>query len=525
MTLTSPKGANEPQVRYVDVARSVDSVKAQRRRTPTANGSVQSSSAVISQELPSIGSAAAMDCSLDSVEAGDTGSLSVLQKRMDALQAEQHTAQENIRRLNGSLAENLRVKWQSTRRIESCQEKGKALRQRAVVLEDKIKDISSELSPAPKGSPSSRPGSSGEQLGATIDERSCLSGALMGSVRFVNKHKSTGTLLPAAAVSSPQSRGAARPKSVSNSASMPHIDGAQAEAQQTPAAVASDAGLQRRSRAGVSTAGSSRSGLRGTTQPQSPKQEPEVNPAVHHDKYRKIIRAQLVDQAGHAKMAFRLLDHNASGQVSCGDFAPGVAALGVNWQDLTGFRKPRELFALFDRDKDGVVTFQELFPDYTPEEQRVSTPEFWEQYCWRTRYSDLRRGPSWLPADADSELEMHIGSLDQDQESLMHKKEMKLMIRRLKSRGRSDAFCREICAKHLPKGAGPPDLQDVPTLTFEQGFGCRKSYNDAVNETGRGIEKTLASMREQRKTLSNFRIKLQDLTLERARASLEDAPR
>lgn len=72
--------------------------------------------------------------------------------------------------------------------------------------------------------------------------------------------------------------------------------------------------------------------------------------------------------------------------------------MGINWQQMTGMSRPRELFKIFDlepfrsssshlrEDKDGVIVFSELFPEMEEAEQeRVSTPEFWKRWVDRNR--------------------------------------------------------------------------------------------------------------------------------------------
>lgn len=80
--------------------------------------------------------------------------------------------------------------------------------------------------------------------------------------------------------------------------------------------------------------------------------------AQNHEEYRKTIRQMMIDKCGdeqddrsmRAKKAFRKLDLNGSGNVSLQEFADGVARLGINWQEMTGMTRPRELFKIFDLD-------------------------------------------------------------------------------------------------------------------------------------------------------------------------------
>jgi len=241
---------------------------------------------------------------------------------------------------------------------------------------------------------------------------------------------------------------------------------------------------------------------------------------ANHDLFREVIRRDLIDKGGSAKVAFKRLDLNGSGNVSCQDFGDGVKRAGINWEEITHMTRPRELFKLFDLDKDGVITFQELFPDTSDKEpERVSTPEFWNR--WVRRNKDLQmaantgaREAVWQPKGPDAELELLFSTSESHEKAGDQKKWMAATIRRLKNRGKSDARCREIVAGHLPRGTGPKDREDVQTFSAQEVKVCRKTYNDQVNDPVRNIQKVVYDMREQRRVLHDFRQKLWSVTME-----------
>lgn len=247
----------------------------------------------------------------------------------------------------------------------------------------------------------------------------------------------------------------------------------------------------------------------------------EEEQAAMAETWKQVIRRELIDKTGGPKQAFKKMDLNGSGNISLQEFADGVSRLGVDWQTITGLRRQRELFKLFDVDKDGVITFAELFPEREEQEQkRVSTPEFWNKWCRGNKFSDddngnAARSPKWQPSSED-ELQIGLQALKTREQGLEMRKWMSATIRRLKTRGKSDARCREVVAHHLPRGTGPKDREDVQTFSSTEVKACRKAYQDQVNDPVRNIQKVVYDLREQRKTVQDFRHKLWAATVEPA---------
>lgn len=254
----------------------------------------------------------------------------------------------------------------------------------------------------------------------------------------------------------------------------------------------------------------------------APLEEEEDHSNDPIEEKREAVRRKMIMGAGSAKKAFRSLDLNGSGSVCLGDFAGGVSRLGVNWQQLTGFRRPRDLFKLFDTNKDGYLDIYELFPEERnpPPGEPPSTPDFWKTYLHQNRdvMSDAEREKSrvskWQPENPEEELNLIESAIQTQQEVAFKKKWMKSTIRRLKSRGKSDARCREIVALHLPRGTGPKDREAVGTFSHMEVKQCKRLYNDEVNDPARNIQKELYEMRDQRRILQTSRQKLWSVAME-----------
>lgn len=105
-------------------------------------------------------------------------------------------------------------------------------------------------------------------------------------------------------------------------------------------------------------------------------------------------------------------------------------------------------------------------------------------------------------------------SADQRQEVADQRRRMAAMIRRLKMQGKSDARCRECVAKHLPRGSGPKDRDDVQTFSAMEVRMCRRAYHDPIISDARNIQKSIYDMREQRRHLTGARQKLWSITME-----------
>lgn len=226
-----------------------------------------------------------------------------------------------------------------------------------------------------------------------------------------------------------------------------------------------------------------------------------------------------VEVAGSARAVFDALDQNQSGQVSMNEFDGGIRALGVKWQEITGFKKMRDLFRLFDTQRKGHVTFIDLFPYDAQKEvdpMRLSTPEFFDYWCKQNRdcSPNAVRSPTWEPNGPEEELANIARSRKYKEDADAKKTKMRVMMHNLKHNGKSDARCREIVALHLPRGSGPNTMDGIQTFCENDVQACRKAYTDEWQETVRNIEKTVGVMHDQRSSLHKTKQQLWHTTKE-----------
>jgi len=233
----------------------------------------------------------------------------------------------------------------------------------------------------------------------------------------------------------------------------------------------------------------------------------------------EVVRRELVKCGGTPLKVFQAINLNGSGNICSQEFGDGVKRLGVAWQQLTGLSKPRELFKLFDLEKTGVITFFELFPTERGKDwidpAGMTTPEFWKSWHNGTRnmHSDHSH-PKWFPGEAEEKLALMYEREDKNAASAVQHKTLSQTFRRMKSRGKSDARCREMLALHLPKGSGPEDLQGVPTFSHNEVNHCKLIYRDAVSEAERTSQKAIYDLRDHRHTLQKSRHNLYHVAIE-----------
>lgn len=228
-------------------------------------------------------------------------------------------------------------------------------------------------------------------------------------------------------------------------------------------------------------------------------------------------------EATNVLETFKLLNLSGSGRICANDFADGIARLGVPWQKLTGLKKNKDLFRLFDCDKDGVITLFELFPRELHAKKActgTTTPDFWKTWVKGNPPEEFLlecpkgRHPPWNTGVADDGLVIRNERDSKDAEAAFMRKWMQTTMRRMKGRGKSDARCREMCCLHLPRGTGPEDRTGVPTFSETEVKQCRREYSDAVMEPQRTVLKDLFELREIRKELSTSRHKLWTVAME-----------
>jgi len=228
-------------------------------------------------------------------------------------------------------------------------------------------------------------------------------------------------------------------------------------------------------------------------------------------------------QEGNAVAAFALINLNGSGRICSQEFADGVERVGVQWQKLTGLRKGKDLFRLFDTDKNGTLTLFELFPTERNKPKNsggATTPEFWKTYCRENPIKSFAldqpkgRHPPWNTGVAEDGLNVLYTKEKADADAAFMRKWMQTTMRRLKGRGKSDARCREMCCMHLPTGTGPKDRQEVATFSDNEVKQCKREYTDAVSDKQRVVEKALYDLKMTRNELWKSRQKLWHVAME-----------
>mmetsp|Transcript_11393 Transcript_11393/g.32612 ORF Transcript_11393/g.32612 Transcript_11393/m.32612 type:complete len:816 (+) Transcript_11393:65-2512(+) len=236
---------------------------------------------------------------------------------------------------------------------------------------------------------------------------------------------------------------------------------------------------------------------------------------------REVIRAKLIAKEGTARQAFRRLDLNGNGSISHQEFCNGLESLGIPWSQLTRLKNERELFRLFDEDHDHVIIFRELFPEEYKKERdgmtRVPTPEFARRY--EREENQSIRAAAWRPEEPEEKIKILQECAQTQEDGVRKKKWMQATMRRLKGKGKSDARCRELVAKHLPRGTGPRDRDGVHMFSSMDLRSVRQDYTDHWNTPLREATKTMQDLRELRREQRQMINRLYQVTeMEQARA-------
>merc|ERR1719502_1819322 len=108
------------------------------------------------------------------------------------------------------------------------------------------------------------------------------------------------------------------------------------------------------------------------------------------------------------------------------------------------------------------------------------------------------RPTPWHPHLAEDSLAIMKEKDGKDAEAAFERKKMQTIMRRMKSRGKSDARVREMVCYHLPKGTGPLERQGVSTFSENEVKQSRAKFQEAVMEPQRAILKNLFELRETR---------------------------
>mmetsp|Transcript_11323 Transcript_11323/g.20442 ORF Transcript_11323/g.20442 Transcript_11323/m.20442 type:complete len:683 (-) Transcript_11323:80-2128(-) len=525
---------SSPEIRFSDVAHYVglSLMKPSPHKTGGSTGSLRLAPMKSqSRSLPLVANDLPLEDSVVSAPLIRDAKVDQLRCQLEWLKAEQKAEQEQLKKLDSVLSDSLLLEKKAMQRSSRHRDRRDYHQKQATDAEKKIESLQVELRtqkhvPSQSGSPSLDGGRSGSGTGA-LGSRS--------SDRTVQKAMTPASVLDSEQRSSP-SRPMSKPSPGTASTSSPSAKGLEfeeatqditlkdyfdsVEDRELRTTSSSQFGSPGFSQAGSSMKFKSSSKIGSTMRHRPPPLSDEELFSLHEG-FRAGIRHDLIENCGSAKEAFRRMDVTGSGNIPFQQFPNAVTRLGCNWQEITKFKRERDLFKLFDLDKDGVITFQELFPHAeSAANQRCSTPEFWNRWC-RTNKSDPegpQRDAKWQQSGED-ELQLLFETSRQQQESDTARKWMSATMKRLKTRGKTDARCREIVAQHLPRGSGQQDRDGVQTFSATEVKACRKAYSDQVNDPVRNIQKVVYDMREQRKVLHEFRQKLWSCTQEPSRGS------
>merc|ERR1712150_80369 len=177
-------------------------------------------------------------------------------------------------------------------------------------------------------------------------------------------------------------------------------------------------------------------------------------------------------------------------------------------------------------DNKGYISYSLMFPEeeeLLTKLQRASTPDFWKIWCRQNNIDpeQAQRNPRWHPSTSEKKLQILTKACRSSDEAADKRKWISTTMRRLKSRGKSDARCREIVAHHLPRGTGPRDREDVNTFSTVDVQTCRKVYSERVLHPVRNIEKVVIDMRNQNQILKASRENLMALNMDPHRPRLD----
>jgi len=147
----------------------------------------------------------------------------------------------------------------------------------------------------------------------------------------------------------------------------------------------------------------------------------------------------------------------------------------------------------------------------TPQVGRATAPggggggSSWIKQYMNLEISTSQRYAKWQPGNPDEKIQNLLEAAQLRSEGAAKKKWMSSTFRRLKTRGKSDARCREVVALHLPRGSGPKDREDVPIFSQNEVRTCKKMYTDCYMEPVKRIQKVIVDMKEQKRELRAVR--------------------
>jgi len=165
--------------------------------------------------------------------------------------------------------------------------------------------------------------------------------------------------------------------------------------------------------------------------------------------------------------------------------------------------QPQEEAPNSDEEGEGAVEAKSRSAPTTPNPKPSGGP-------WIKQYLNFdsmagNRSAKWQPSTPEEKIQMLLQAADLRSEGTAKKRWMSSTFRRLKTRGKSDARCREVVALHLPRGSGPKDREDVPIFSQNEVRSCKKIYTDQYMEPVKRIQKVIVNMKDQKRELRAVR--------------------
>mmetsp|Transcript_139042 Transcript_139042/g.432574 ORF Transcript_139042/g.432574 Transcript_139042/m.432574 type:complete len:609 (+) Transcript_139042:59-1885(+) len=158
-----------------------------------------------------------------------------------------------------------------------------------------------------------------------------------------------------------------------------------------------------------------------------------------------------------------------------------------------------------DEDCEGAIEVKHRSGPNTPVVPKQSVGGSWVKQYLSVENAASNRFAKWQPSTPEEKLQILLQAADHRTEGAAKKRWMSSTFRRLKTRGKSDARCREVVALHLPRGSGPKDREDVSTFSQNEVRTCKKQYTDSYMDPVKRIQKVIVDMKDQKRELRAVR--------------------
>mmetsp|Transcript_27637 Transcript_27637/g.65085 ORF Transcript_27637/g.65085 Transcript_27637/m.65085 type:complete len:617 (+) Transcript_27637:64-1914(+) len=173
--------------------------------------------------------------------------------------------------------------------------------------------------------------------------------------------------------------------------------------------------------------------------------------------------------------------------------------------DVSDLTQAPEEVQYSDEDCEGAIDLKHRSGPNTPVVARPAVGGSWVKQYLKNENMSGTRCAKWQPSNNDEKIGILLQAAQLRSEGDTKKKWMSSTFRRLKTRGKSDARCREVVALHLPRGSGPKDREDVPIFSQNEVRACKKSYTDSYMDPVKRIQKVIVDMKDQKRELRAVR--------------------